>query len=258
MMFRKFLVGIACILSISAVASAQQDGVRGGWLKSRADISQNRVVRKNDVSTKQTKSPQNSTPSDVTSNLGQKTLGIGYTLFMANAAGEMVRVGTDRQFKTGDRIALQVETNRRGYIYIFSQENEGPPRLLFPNSRIRNGNYLIEAHQTFWVPEEGEIEFDNRPAREKLTVVFSEEPLKNIPASTKPEGEAVEVTIFREVTRETTIRKGGLLDEGMLLTKGERQRGVRLSTKDPAPSFILVNQNLAEKRIVANIQLTHR
>ncbi len=256
MSYRKFIIGLICLFFIDISTSGQQDGVRGGWLKSRnlpAQVNQVKppVKQPGKTAKKPPKPP-------ATGNVKSETLGIGYTLFMINPSGELVRVNTDHQFKSGDRISLLVEMNRNGYIYLFSQENDGPPRLLFPNTRIRKGNNLIEAHQTFWVPEEGEIEFDNRPAKERLIVVFSEEEIKNLPVSAKPEGEAVEIGLFRDVSRETTIRKGGLLEEGMLLTKGERQRGVRLNTKDPAPAFIIVNQNPAEKRIVANIQLTHR
>jgi hypothetical protein len=108
------------------------------------------------------------------------------------------------------------------------------------------------------LPEKGEIEFDDRPAKEKLLVVFSEQPLANLAPSAKPEGEVVEARLFQEVTRETAMRKGGQLGAGSLLTQTEGKRGVRLSVKDPAPAFILLNQDAAQTRIVASIQLTHR
>jgi hypothetical protein len=38
----------------------------------------------------------------------------------------------------------------------------------------------------------------------------------------------------------------------------EGRRGVRLSVKDPAPTVILVNQDAAQTRIVASIELKRR
>jgi hypothetical protein len=241
----------------------QPDAIRGGWLKSRSLPASGRkpASRANPKppAPAQPQEPCGKTPASATASTPRQTaLGLGYTLFMVNEAGDLARVAPDRQFKSGERICLLVETNRNGYIYIFSQENDGPPRLLFPNSAVANGNNCVQAHQTFWLPEKGEIEFDDRPAKEKLLVVFSEQPLARLSPSAKPEGEAVEARLFQEVTQETAVRKGGRLGAGSLLTQTESRRGVRLSVKDPAPAFILLNQDATRTRIVASLQLTHR
>lgn len=275
MLIRKFIISLIglSLLGFQGVgqearqgvgeAPAQQDAIRGGWLKSRS-LPASRLRPAPPTNPKppapvKPQEPCRRTPAPATASTRQQTaLGLGFTLFMINETGGLMRVTPDRQFKSGDRISLLVETNRNGYIYIFSQENDEAPRLLFPNSAIANGNNCVEAHQTFWLPEKGEIEFDERPATEKLLVVFSEQPLANLAPSAKPEGEVVEAKLFQEVTQETAMRKGGQLGAGSLLTQTESKRGVRLSVKDPAPAFILLNQDAAQTRIVASIQLTHR
>jgi hypothetical protein len=255
----KLIAGLIGLSLMNIQAWGQQDGIRGGWLKSRSAPAKRPPLRPRPEPHVKVEEPCGKTPPAVAaSSSRQGALGLGYTLFMVNEAGDLARVSPGYHFKSGDRICLLVETNRSGYIYIFSQENNEAPRLLFPNSRIANGNNCVQAHQTFWLPEKGEIEFDERPADEKLLVVFSEHPLAKLTPSAKPEGETIATTLFQEVTQETAVRKGGQLGAGLLLTHTESKRGVRLSVRDPAPAFILLNQDAAQRRIVANIQLTHR
>ncbi len=267
MLTRKFIVNLIGLSLVALQGAGQtpgppglEDAIRGGWLKSRS-LPANRpktAPQPRPGPSVKLQEPCKETLQPAASTNQQAALGLGYTLFMVNETGDLKRVSPDRQFRSGERVCLLVETNRNGHIYIFSQENDEAPRLLFPNSAIANGNNCVRAHQTFWLPEKGEIEFDDRPAKEKLLVVFSEKPLANLAPSVKPEGEVVEAMLFQEVTKETAVRKGGQLGAGSLLTQTESKRGVRLSVKDPAPAFILLNQDPAQTRIVAGIHLTHR
>jgi hypothetical protein len=239
-------------LALFPLQSAQPskgDNLRGGWMKSRT---------KGTAPAKPSPAkPRGAPPTPAVETLRSESLGLGYTVFMVNASGQTVRVANNQAFKSNDRIRLLVETNSDGYIYIFSQENNEPPRLLFPNTRVRNGGNFVEGHKTFWLPEAGEIEFDERPAKELLTVVFSQQPLPDVFASDRAEGTPVESGVFQKVALETSVRRAGHLNEASLLTQTEAQRGVRLNSKDPAPATILLNQSPSENRIVAKIEISH-
>jgi hypothetical protein len=239
---------LICLLILIPQVDSQGDATRDVWLESRTRLELRPAP----------KSPRPAPKPAVASSREKTALGLGYTLFMVNQSGELVRTNPSRSFGAGERVCLLVETNRNGYVYVFSQEDNKAPMLLFPNSSVRNGNNFIQAHQTFWLPEEGEIEFDQNPAKEKLIVVFSEKQIPNLNASTKPEGVPVEEKVFQEMAQETAVRRGGRLEEGMILARGDRQRGVRLNSKNPAPSFILLSQDQSQSRIVAKIELTHR
>jgi hypothetical protein len=244
----KSVIIFIAILTLIPQAAAQEDIPRDVWLESRTRLELRPAPR----------SPRPAPKPPVAGSPQKTALGLGYTLYMINQSGELVRTNPSRSFGAGERVCLLVETNRDGYLYVFSQEDNKTPMLLFPNSSVRSGNNFIQAHQTFWLPEEGEIEFDQNPAKEKLIVVFSEKQIPNLNASTKPEGVPVEEKVFQEMARETAVRRGGRLEEGKILAKGDRQRGVKLSSKNPAPSFILLSQDEAQSRIVAKIELTHR
>jgi hypothetical protein len=248
MLIIKLFAGLLSLLILIPQVDSQGDATRDVWLESRTRLEARPTP----------KSPKPAPKPAVTSNPQITALGLGYTLFMINKSGQLVRANPSRGFSAGDRVCLLVEANRNGYVYVFSQEDNKAPRLLFPNSSVRGGNNSIQAHQTFWLPEEGEIEFDENPAKEQLIVVFSEKQIPNLNPSMKPEGVPVEEKIFQEMTQETAVRRGGRLDEGMVLTKGDRERGVKLNSKNPAPSFILLSQDQTQSRIVAKIELTHR
>lgn len=243
-----FLLGF---FPLQSAQPSSGDNMRGGWMKSRTKVT--------GPAKPSSAKPRAASPTPAAEGIVRsESLGLGYTVFMVNASGQTTRVANDQGFKSNDRIRLLVETNSDGYIYIFSQENNEPPRLLFPNTRVRNGGNFVEGHKTFWLPETGEIEFDERPAKELLTVVFSQQPLSEVFASDRAEGTPVESGVFQKVALETSVRRAGQLNEASLLTQTEAQRGVRLNSKDPAPATILLNQSPSENRIVAKIEISHR
>jgi Domain of unknown function (DUF4384) len=245
------LIGSLFLLCTPAWAQSP-DGIRGGWLKSRP------VPAKRPKPRPPSSKPPGNSPSPTVFPTRLNALGLGYTLFLMNPAGDLVRTRADRPFKSGDRVCLLVEVNRDGYLYIFNQENNQPPKLLFPNAHVAGGANQVRAHQTVWLPEKGEIEFDESPGQESLVLVFSESKLANLAPSTKPEGDAVEARVFQEAARETVVRADNQPGPNARMTPNEGKRGVRLNLSDPAPAFLLVNQDAAQTRIVARIQLTHR
>jgi hypothetical protein len=247
MLRRKFFIGLAATSLLFSVSFGQDDQARG-WFVSRDHKAKPAPVKQR---------PRARRPAS-TASLPPATLGLGYTLFLANASGQLERVNPDRPFRSGEKIKLLVETNRDGYVYIFSQENNGAPRLLFPNKEVSTDSNFVPAHQPFWVPEKGEIEFDEKPAQERLFVVFNENELRQLAASNRPEGDPVEAKLFQELAQQTAARQHSQLEIGKLLTSREGTRGVRLNSRDPAPAFILLNQQPEQKRIVLNLQLTHR
>jgi hypothetical protein len=258
---KRFFLLVLLLSSIAVTASAQEDQIRGGWLESRS-----RLERRTKPATTPATKPARQTKTEPAQTIPKPEpeaasgLGIGYTLFKKNTDGEFVRVGLKEVFKSGDAVRLLVETNLDGYLYIFSREEGQSPMLLYPNSQVQNGKNFIPAHQAFWLPEEGEIEFEsnkNGLAQETLTLVFSEKLLPNFSPSNSLEGTPVDLNQFNEVARATEVQQDGNLKIGLRLTAEEGTRKVRIRKTAPSPAYILVNRNSSESRIVANIQLTH-
>lgn len=107
-----------------------------------------------------------------------------------------VRVSPTREFVVGDRLRLVFEPSEDGYLYIFHQENKGAPQMLFPDPRLDGGNNAVRAHVPLEIPslqtpnpDYRWFVFDERPARERLTLFFVRQLLDDVPI-----GEALRAT----------------------------------------------------------------
>lgn len=190
-------------------------------------------------------------------------MGLGYTLFLKNNDTKaFFRVSPNRIFNTGQSMRLLVETNMDGYLYLFHQENNGPVRLLYPTSEVRDGDNRIWAHYPQFVPDPNLYEFSltGGPAVEFFTVVVSREPLRGVPIGAGLRGlKAVPIDsiLFREITRAVTYREYHSTD-GSDMTDRERSRDVAMVKSDPPPSHILLNRYSAGERVVARFDIEHR
>jgi hypothetical protein len=117
-----------------------------------------------------------------------EAIGLGYTLYLRDVNGRAVRVEPTREFHTGDRIRVSLEPNIDGYLYVFHTEGDGPPQMIFPDSRLEGGENWIAAHVPIDVPSTVEMDerlrwfqFDANPAMEHLFVVVTREPLAEVP-----------------------------------------------------------------------------
>lgn len=115
-------------------------------------------------------------------------LGLSYWVDLIDRQGNSVRTTTSRVFQSGDRIKLNLKSNRNGYLYVVGVGSSGSSRVLFPNAEgVANG---IKAKVTYAVPFDTNLKFDDTPGEEKLLVLLSERPIpqivpgqKNIPTN---------------------------------------------------------------------------
>ena len=110
----------------------------------------------------------------------RRPLALGYTILMKDDGGRLFVADASREFKTGDRFAVALETNADGYLYLFSAENGRNPELLFPNAQIDGGANAVQAHARATFPTgasaEGEYSrIDDPPATEQISC-FSPRP----------------------------------------------------------------------------------
>ena len=106
------------------------------------------------------------------------TLGISYWVDLIDRNGKEVRTTTSRVFQSGDRIKLNIQSNRNGYLYVIGLGSSGSSRVLFPNAEgVANG---IKARVTYAVPFDTNMKFDNTPGEEKLLVLLAKRPIPEI------------------------------------------------------------------------------
>lgn len=207
-------------------------------------------------------------------------IGLGYTMYMRNAAGDPVRIDPERTFYAGDRIRLSMEPNTDGYLYVFHTENDGPPTLIFPDWRLNDGDNAIEAHVPYEVPSPYEANenlrwfvFDDKPAIERLYIVITREPIpgtpigddlvnfcrnnqSNCPLRMTPASWA---KIKDKLNARVKVSKSKTY--GQAQTSGEREattRGLGLDQSAPEPSVVRMNVSSTEGFLVTAIDLVHR
>jgi hypothetical protein len=105
----------------------------------------------------------------------QSYLGISYWIDLMDHQGKFVRTTASRIFRSGDRIKLNLRSNRNGYLYVIGVGSTGTSRVLFPDSEeVANG---IKAKVTYAVPFESNLKFDDSPGEEKLLILLSQRPI---------------------------------------------------------------------------------
>jgi hypothetical protein len=114
-------------------------------------------------------------------------LTIEYKVVKSDDDGNPVETSPTTIFQTGDRYQLRIKTNQEGYLHIIAQTDGHDGEIIFPDSRINNGNNFIRAEKEFTVPSNcGPDQIEKRtglcwlwmqpPAgKEIFTIIFSRE-----------------------------------------------------------------------------------
>lgn len=206
-----------------------------------------------------------------------RPIALGYTILLKDDSGALVVADPGHVFQTGDRIAVALETNANGYLYMFNASGGKNPELLFPNPQLDGGANFVGAHARATFPADPSLDFrfTDPPAAEHLFVVFSREPLPGVPTGEELLrfcGEAVEDCAWRPTApqweRITSAARGRGVTEARnaRLAQGPKQppapdalaRGLRLRRDDPAPAFVRVNDSPDADVLVTEIVLTHK
>jgi hypothetical protein len=142
------------------------------------------------------KSPRNKKHqfSTNTSASSSEYTGLQYWIDLQDDKGQSRRVTTSHNFRSGDRIKLQIKSGSSGYLYVINQDTSGQQTYLYPPKGQQSE--LIEQGMLYTIPVRGTIRFDNVPSNEKITVALSKFPIlqsdlasaskENMTSSTEP------------------------------------------------------------------------
>src|SRR5215204_1279068 len=208
---------------------------------------------------------------------GARPIALGYTVLMKDGAGRLSVVDTAHEFKTGDSIAVALETNADGYLYLFNASDGKNPELLFPNAQLDGGMNSLQAHAraTFPADLSYEFRFTDPAAKEHLFIVLSREPLAGVPtgaALVEFCGANVEECVWKPPVSLWERIRGGVKGGGVTeakntqLAMGPRQavmpqtlqRGLKVKREDPKPAVVRVNNSPDADILVTEIVLVHK
>jgi hypothetical protein len=106
--------------------------------------------------------------------VGAVNLGLRYTLLLVGKSGAGGQVtDPERNFHKGDCVAVNLESNRSGYLYVLAKESSGDWSPLFPGAGEQQGNNRIDPGQVVRVPPHSCFEIEDPPGAENLFVVLS-------------------------------------------------------------------------------------
>lgn len=155
------------------------------------------------------------------------------------------RFDTDTPFKIGEKVRIGIESlSRTGYLYVIDRElyqdgTFGPPRLIFPTTRIRGGNNFVKPGNLLYLPsptrsfriQQGN---PNKPlVSEVLTMIISPQPL-GLPEEIGEKAMNIPIELFSkwETEWKTSAIQMDLEDGvGQALSEQEQQAG-SIGTKD--------------------------
>jgi hypothetical protein len=104
-------------------------------------------------------------------------LGLRYSVLLVSARGDRGQpVDPERNFRKGDCVAIELEANRSGYLYVLSKQSSGDWVPLFPTPELSDQSNRIDPGQAIRTPRRACFEIDDPPGTETLFVVLSRDP----------------------------------------------------------------------------------
>jgi hypothetical protein len=104
-------------------------------------------------------------------------LGLRYTLLLVGPPGDPGQpTDPERNFRKGDCVAINVEANRSGYLYVLARQSNGDWAPLFPTPDLPDEGNRIDPGQVVRTPRSSCFEIDDPPGSETLFVVLSRNP----------------------------------------------------------------------------------
>jgi hypothetical protein len=106
-------------------------------------------------------------------------LGLRYNLVLVDAdSGKAQSAAPDRMFRAGECFAIELESNRAGFLYVLAKQSSGSWHPLVPSteSDMATESNVIVPGKRIRVPLQHCFEIQNPPGVETLFVVLSREP----------------------------------------------------------------------------------
>jgi len=117
------------------------------------------------------------TPGSAADRAAALHLGLRYKLLLVSERGDPGQpVDPERNFRKGDCVAIELEANRSGYLYVLSKQSGGDWVPLFPTPELSDQTNRVDPGQIVRTPKHACFEIDDPPGTETLFVVLSRDP----------------------------------------------------------------------------------
>jgi Domain of unknown function (DUF4384) len=194
-------------------------------------------------------------------------LGIRYNLLLVDDANQGAAVDSERVFRKGDRLAIEVEANRSGYLYVLARQSSGSWQALLPSPEMSGESNIIDPGRKIRVPAAYYFEIQDPPGSEHLVLVFSRDPqdfyelyqgIRNqnaAPAPSSPAAAGVQLADASVVNSAVARMRQEFGTRDIAIRKVAQP----LSPGEPAGSVYVVNaSDKPSSSVVTEIEVRHR
>ncbi len=137
-------------------------------------------------------------------------LTLEWRMLKRNNDGTSQETNPSAVFHTGDRIRLAIKANQNAYLYIVHHSEGQDGTIIFPDSRINNGENYVKKDQEYILPAYcPSPEFDDPKdcwwkmtppsGREEFTVICSRDMITNLPNQSSDEVGVIKLNIINEL-----------------------------------------------------------
>ena len=193
---------------------------------------------------------------------GAMHLGLRYTLLLVKARGLGGEpVDPTRNFKKGECVAINLESNRSGYLYVLAKESGGNWTPLFPTPELADQDNHIDPGQVVRTPKESCFEIDDPPGAETLFVVLSRSPrdIYELEQSIKTPKAAPVTAVVAQMKAEAGTRDLPFKEVVKAPAAPVAAPAKKAAVKEPLHAVYVVNgSSKASSTIVTQIEIVHK
>jgi cell wall-associated NlpC family hydrolase len=198
-------------------------------------------------------------------------LGFRYSVALVDTAtGKSEAVDASRVFHKGECFAIDIESNRSGYLYVLAKQSSGNWAPLFPAPQMGEADNVIDPGQKMRFPKGYCFEVNDPPGTETLFVVLSRDPRdvydlhegikggpnsnEASPSSPRPKSDSVQLADARLVNTEVDRMSKQLGSRDINIKKATAEPG----KQDPEHSVYVVNaSDKPSATVMTQIQVRH-
>jgi len=194
-----------------------------------------------------------------------QNFGLRYNVLLVDPGTKnTVAIDPDRLFGAKECLALEVESNSAGYLYVFEQGTSGQWTPLFPDAALPDESNVLSIRKKRRIPADDCYEIGGDAGTERLFVVLSRrvddvdkltESIKTNPRQVTPGRGPVVVSANIALDQQIAGMRDGLQSRELRLKKISKPQS---ADEQPYTVYVVDTSSTASDRVVAEIRINHR
>ena len=187
-------------------------------------------------------------------------LGVRYNVLLVDASNSAKEVDPGGEFRKEDCLAVQVQSNYDGYLYVLDRGSSGKWDVVLPSMELPDESNFVKARTDVRAPAQACFSLDNPPGVEHLYLVLARSPqdVSALNAAIKSSRESqpgggTDTKPQSNIETQVARLEQGLQSRDLRITKVKQPQA-----GEPANAVYVVDTSAAgTDRIVTEIQIKH-